>query len=138
MEKINEIEGGSRVDRPFIRSTKELGNQSEALAARYLTERGYRLREKNYRTRVGEIDLICEQGDRIVFVEVRSKRSLTFGTGAESVIRVKQMKIRRVAEQYLLARGEMDRNIRFDVIEIHYFMQEGASHHQIRHIEGAF
>lgn len=126
------------MDRPFIPSPKELGDQSEALAALYLMERGYRLREKNYRTRFGEIDLICEQGERIVFVEVRSKRSLTFGTGAESVIRVKQMKIRRVAEQYLLARGEMDRNIRFDVIEIHYFMQEGTSHHRIRHIEGAF
>lgn len=117
---------------------KELGARSEQLAAHYLKERGYTIVKRNYRTSFGEIDLICEQRDLIIFVEVRSKRSLRYGTGAESVNQKKQRKIRRVAEQFLLHMNWMNRRIRFDVIEIFYEHGEDGEKQRIRHLEGAF
>lgn len=112
---------------------KALGRAGEAAAAHYLMQKGYKVIFRNYRTRLGEVDLICEWNSFIVFVEVRSKQSLRFGTGAESVIRRKQNRIRQAAMLFLSQRGWQDRQIRFDVIDV-YFSPEP----RILHIENAF
>jgi putative endonuclease len=81
------------------------------LALRYLTRRGYRLVERNYRTRHGVIDLIVRKRDTLVFVEVKLGRTTGFGDPLEAVTRRKQATLRRLAEQYLA-----DRAPGFDVL----------------------
>lgn len=110
-----------------------MGRTGEEEAARFLIGKGYTLLYRNYRTKLGEIDIICKTGDTIVFVEVRTKRTVRFGTGAESVQWSKQNKIRLVAQHFLAHKGMLDRPIRFDVIDI--FLNHEP---QITHIMNAF
>ncbi|WP_432456031.1 MULTISPECIES: YraN family protein [unclassified Agarivorans] len=96
------------------------GQQAEQQAARYLTQQGLKLIEKNYHCRRGEIDLICKQNDIWVFVEVKYRSANTFG-GA--VAAVDQHKIRRIilSAQYYLQQqnlNQFDTAMRFDVIAI--------------------
>lgn len=98
-------------------NTKPLGFFGERAAAFYLQLRGYRIRERNFRCSYGEIDLIAERGNQLVFVEVKTRRSDEYGTPAEAVGYRKQKKITTVAQYYLLAYPE-DKEIRFDVVEV--------------------
>ena len=90
------------------------GQAAEALAARYLERRGVRVLERNYRCRAGEIDLIGEDRESLVFFEVRLRRSQRFGGAAASVNAPKQARILRAARHYLAGRAE--RPCRFDVL----------------------
>ncbi len=99
---------------------KQLGREGETAAAQYLEDKGYRVLYRNFRTRIGEIDLICEKDAIVVFVEVRSKRSNRFGSGAESVNWKKQQKVRLVAQVFLSHKQWFDRPVRFDVIDVHF------------------
>ena len=101
---------------------------------RYLTRRGYRLVERNYRTRRGEIDLIVRQRDTLVFVEVKLRRSLNFGDPLEAVTPHKQHTLRRLAEHYLADRKPDFDTLRFDVVGI----LSGRDGLRIDHIEDAF
>jgi len=99
--------------------SQDIGNDAEDLACAYLQERGLRLRERNYRTRLGELDLICEDGDTLVFVEVRYRNSRSHGGGLESVDRRKQDKLVKTALYYLQQHPRLARRAaRFDVIAI--------------------
>lgn len=89
------------------------GQAAEALAARYLESQGLQILTRNYRCRAGEIDLIAQQHDTLVFVEVRLRRSQRFGGAAESVDRPKQMRLLRAARHYLAGR---ELRCRFDVL----------------------
>lgn len=93
------------------------GAAAENLALRYLEMRGLKLVERNFRCRVGELDLIMRDAGHLVFVEVRSRRSSQFGTPAESVTRTKQQKLLRAAAFYL-QRCHLDLPCRFDVVAI--------------------
>lgn len=95
-----------------------LGKSAEIAAAAELGRRGYRIIASNYSCRAGEIDLIAEHDDSLVFVEVRCKRSNAFGTPAESVTPAKQHKLIATAEHYLEANNLWDRACRFDVVEV--------------------
>ncbi|MCL5103981.1 MAG: YraN family protein, partial [Armatimonadetes bacterium] len=95
-----------------------LGRSAEIAAAAELGRRGYRIVTSNYRCRQGEIDLIARHGDSLVFVEVRCKRTDTYGTPAESITPAKQRKIVLTAQHYLHANGLGDINCRFDVVEV--------------------
>lgn len=110
-----------------------LGKAGEDAATIYLRKKGYQILERNYRTRFGEIDIICKKGETIIFVEVRSKRGNRFGSGAESVNWNKQQKIRMVAQFYLNHKRLFNSPIQFDVIDIQF---EPKIH--LRHIEHAF
>lgn len=79
----------------------ESGKQAENLAADFLQRQGLRLVEKNYRCRMGEIDLIMDDLATRVFVEVRLRRNRNFGGAAESITRVKQGRLIRAAQHYL-------------------------------------
>lgn len=74
--------------------------------------------ERNYRCRYGEIDLIAKDGETIVFIEVKSRRTASFGDPEESVSQAKQRKISTVALYYLEDKGLYDRPARFDVVSV--------------------
>src|SRR2546422_8060575 len=81
-----------------------LGEEGERAAARFLEARGYRILERNYRTRRGEIDLIAEDGRILVFVEVKVRLDDRFGGPAAAITRAKQARIARLAQQDLVWR----------------------------------
>ncbi len=93
------------------------GTAAEDLACRYLEARGLILVTRNFRCRVGELDLIMRDGEHLVFVEVRSRRHTRYGTPAESVTRTKQQRLLRAAALYL-QRQRLDPPCRFDVVAI--------------------
>ena len=96
---------------------KQMGRQSEQLACSFLEEKGYRLLQRNLSCAFGEIDLIMQKEDLLVFVEVRSKSSNTYGTPKETIRRKKQERLRKTATYYLYKKGWLDRYYcRFDVI----------------------
>ena len=95
-----------------------LGEEGERVAARFLEARGYRILERNYRTRRGEIDLIAEDGRVLVFVEVKVRLDDRCGGPAAAITRAKQARIARLAQQYLAWRRVGDRPCRFDVVLI--------------------
>ncbi len=95
------------------------GRPGEAAAAVFLRNLGYRILERNYRCPAGEIDLVAEHGDTLVFVEVKSRSSVRFGTPAAAVTRSKQRHIARAASDYLLKhREQTSRPCRFDVVAL--------------------
>ena len=97
---------------------QKLGETGEALAARKLKKAGYKIIETNYRTRLGEIDIIAKEDDTIVFVEVKSRRSVHFGNPKQAVTLQKQKKISMVALYYLKATGQSTARARFDVVTV--------------------
>ena len=90
------------------------------MAERRLAREGYRILERNYRVKGGEIDIIAREGDTLAFVEVKARRSDRFGAPGEAVNFAKQKKICRVAQCYLKAKGVESLNARFDVVSIRY------------------
>ena len=107
-----------------------LGVQGEIVAAEYLKNKKYKILEKNFTTKIGEVDIIAQLKDIIVFVEVKQRGTKRYGLPREAVTPYKQNKIRLVASQYLLSKNMIDAKVRFDVVEI-----LGDS---ITHIENAF
>ena len=97
---------------------KDTGILGEKLASDYLKKRGYRILETNYRCPEGEIDLIAKHKDYLVFVEVRTKRSLAFGTPEESITAAKKAKLRTVAAHYRQSRENLPQLWRIDVVAI--------------------
>lgn len=113
---------------------KELGNKGEDWASRYLEENGYMILERNYRSRSGEIDIICSQGGSIIFVEVKTRRNISFGYPEEAITKTKQQHIRKAALAYMNACNRPYNEIRFDVIGI--LLKDGKP--QINHLPAAF
>jgi putative endonuclease len=97
---------------------QQFGAKSENLAAWYLKENGYKIIEQNYRSRMGEIDIIARDKKTIVFVEVKSRRSIRFGSPKWAVTPQKQRKISMVALYYLKTTNQIDAKARFDVVSI--------------------
>jgi putative endonuclease len=91
------------------------GREAEELALRFLTGAGMRLRSRNYACRLGEIDLILQDGDTLVFVEVRQRRSNAFGGARESITAHKQDKLIATARHYL-SRQRQTPPCRFDAV----------------------
>ncbi len=96
----------------------EVGTHGEELAAKHLAAHGYRVLDRNWRWRQGELDLVAEKGGEIVFVEVKARRSHAFGTPEEAVTREKQRKLIRTAQAYLARRGRQADPWRIDVIAL--------------------
>ncbi|PIX62142.1 YraN family protein [Candidatus Uhrbacteria bacterium CG10_big_fil_rev_8_21_14_0_10_41_26] len=94
------------------------GNKSEDLAAKYLKNLGIKILERQFKTKIGEVDLIGKDGNEIVFVEVKARKSNEFGYPEESVTPKKLEKIARVAEQYLRLKKIEDQPFRIDVVAI--------------------
>jgi len=100
-------------------TTRELGDITESLACEYLQSNGLKLLERNFNCRFGEIDLIMQNADSLVFVEVRYRRNKDFGSGAESVTPSKQSKLIKTASAYLQQHAKLGKcPARFDVVSI--------------------
>ena len=97
---------------------KLLGRAGEVEAGKFLKKLGYEILEMNFRTHVGEADIIAKDKNTIVFVEVKTRTDDTFGAPSEAVTLRKQEKYFRVATEYLVKKGYTDNECRFDVIEI--------------------
>lgn len=106
------------------------GARYEDLAAELLRGKGYKIIERNFVAKIGELDLIAQDGETIVFVEVRQRSSLGFGSAAETIGPGKIRKIVRTAQLFAQARGLEERDMRFDVVAV-----DGAT---MEHIEDAF
>lgn len=118
------------------REQKEIGKRSEKLAETYLKLRGYRILERNYFVKGGELDLIAKKKDTLVFVEVKARKSTAFGTPAEAVTPMKQHHLQKAASLYLLSHP-WDGPMRFDVVEI-FGESKGLFGRKINIIENAF
>jgi len=103
------------------------------MAACYLKSRGYEILHRNYRTPLGEADIIARDGDALVFVEVKARSSVAFGQPFEAVTALKQKKLKRIA-LYYLKHNRVEAPVRFDVVSI--IMKSGKS--EINYIKEAF
>ncbi|HHX14258.1 MAG TPA: YraN family protein [Clostridiales bacterium] len=97
---------------------KKLGVWGEETAARFLEQKGYRIVERNFRCRAGEIDLIAHHGGCVIFIEVKTRRSKGYGSPAEAVGPYKRRHLQLAIECYLSRRTIENRPLRIDVIEI--------------------
>ena len=118
-------------------STKQDGDWGEALAAEYLEARGCRIVEREWRCRLGEIDLIAEKDGMLLFVEVKLRTNLRYGMPREYVTAKKQEKLRAAALLYLGMHG-IDAPARFDVAEVYTDAHRSARSTRIEYIENAF
>ncbi|MGN0984226.1 MAG: YraN family protein [Gemmiger sp.] len=96
----------------------ELGHTGEAVAAKYYQKRGYLLLNHNYRTRMGELDLVLYKEGTLVFAEVKTRTSTAKASPAEAVNYAKQRRLIAAAQQYLQKSPYADAAIRFDVVEV--------------------
>ncbi|MCK4387590.1 MAG: YraN family protein [Dehalococcoidia bacterium] len=97
---------------------EEVGKLGEKLAQKFLKKRGYRIRETNFHWRRGEIDIVAQQKDYLVFVEVRTKSSLDFGTPEESITQSKKEKLIALALAYINAHQNLPLLWRIDVVAV--------------------
>ncbi|VAX11959.1 hypothetical protein MNBD_GAMMA24-2484 [hydrothermal vent metagenome] len=101
------------------KTTRAIGQETESLACRYLQAQGLRLLERNFSMPQGEIDLIMQEGQSLVFIEVRYRRNNNFGSGAETITRNKQRKLLATAARYLQRNPlRAEQPARFDVVSI--------------------
>jgi putative endonuclease len=122
---------------------KEIGRLGEQEALAHCMKQGFRVLEKNWRCRRGELDLILEQDSTVIFVEVRTRiaissqgSAIVFGTPQESIDARKQLQVRDVAAMYLHYRGWHERSVRFDAICI--LLHPDLSVQSLDHINEAF
>ena len=97
---------------------RETGILGEQLARDFLSKNGYRILETNYRCPAGEVDIIAQREDTLVFVEVRTKKSLEFGTPEESITPMKTERLRSVAAHYGQNHDNLPSSWRIDLIAI--------------------
>ena len=106
------------------------GFSGENSATKFLKNKKYKILAQNYKTKVGEVDIVALDGKTIVFIEVKMRETLAFGRPSEAVGRQKQAKIHRTAHEFLVRQHLLDSPVRFDVVEI--------VGEDINHIENAF
>ena len=111
-----------------------LGERGETVASAYLKKQGYKILEKNYRCKIGEIDLVVQKNGRVIFVEIKTRSSDAFGRPEESVHAAKQKKLIRLAQWYLKSHPKISGPVGFDVLALTGL--EGSF--SIRHIPQAF
>jgi putative endonuclease len=112
-----------------------LGREGERLAETFLKRKGYRLVERNYRCRGGEVDLIVLDRRVVVFVEVKTRSDDQFGSPLEAVEPKKQQRMISAAQFFLHQRNLHERDARFDVVGISWL---GTSRPVFEHVENAF
>lgn len=112
-----------------------LGARGEILAAEFLQKQGFRILFRNYRCRLGEIDLVAEKAGRIHFVEVKARSGRGFGDPAEAVDLKKQAKLLKLAAWFLKERRLEDPRVSLDVVTV---LAPVGTKPEIKLIEGAF
>lgn len=117
------------------KNKKEFGDAGEDIAADFLKQKGYKIIERNYRYGHGEIDIIAEDDNTLVFVEVKTRKNLEFGYPELGITKSKQKQVRKIAEAYLYEKNIIDTDCRVDVIAI---LNSPNNKPQIEHIINAF
>lgn len=112
-----------------------VGIRGEELAVSFLERSGLRIIERNYRCKGGEIDIVARDGKTLVFVEVKSRKTLSFGVPQLAITPFKQRQISKAALTWLSRNRLHDTPARFDVIAI---LLDGDYRHQLEHIKNAF
>ena len=97
---------------------RDTGILGEKLAKDFLKKRGYRILETNYRCPEGEVDIVAKHKDCLVFIEVRTKRSLEFGSPEESITATKKQRMKATAAHYLQAHDNLPPSWRIDVVVV--------------------
>ncbi len=115
-------------------STKEKGQEGERLAVRFLEKQGFRILDRNYRNRLGEIDIVADDNGVLVFVEVRTLKASAGHSPEETIQWKKQQRISRTALAYIQHKRLEDRPARFDVISVTL----AGDRPTLRHIPDAF
>jgi putative endonuclease len=110
-----------------------LGREGEQAAVDYLTERGFRILDRNWRCADGEIDIVAVERHAFVVCEVKTRSGTRYGTPLEAISRAKHRRLRRLAVQWLHAHGVRFEQIRIDVVGLLY---EGTGGFTIEHIRG--
>lgn len=98
--------------------SRALGAEAEARAAQFLQRKGFRVLHRNWTCRGGELDLVCQDGDTLVFVEVRARKDERHGSPLETVHDLKRRRLVRAAQIYLTRYKQWERPCRFDVVAI--------------------
>lgn len=113
---------------------RTIGDLSEEEVVQYMVDRGYQILERNYNVpSIGEVDIISQKDDLLIFTEVKARSSEYFGYPSDFVDANKQRKIMRASEVYILYHASQHKQVRFDVAEVYL----DQSHH-INYIENAF
>lgn len=112
----------------------DLGRRGEDAAAAHLESAGLIVLERNYRCRYGEIDLVCLDGDTLIFCEVKTRRTLLWGDPSEAVHPVKRARYRRLALEWMHERRPGQVEVRFDVVSV--VIDDDGAH--ITHLPDAF
>jgi putative endonuclease len=97
-----------------------LGKRGEGATADFLKENGYKILIKNYKTKLGEVDIIAYDKDTLCFIEVKTRDSLRFGSPQEAVSHFKQRQISKVALEFLKRNNLLNKKARFDVVSVIY------------------
>ena len=115
---------------------KDIGSFGEALARDYLISKGYKILNMNLRNKFGEIDNICKKNNLLIFCEIKSRYSNSFGSPIESITCYKQKQIIKLSELYLISKKYYNFNVRYDIIEV--IFNTITSSHIINHVQDAF
>jgi putative endonuclease len=115
-ERLNRYES---IPTPRLLTTAEIGNYGERVAAAFVRRHGYKVLTRNYKTRRGEIDLVCRHGDVLVFIEVKTRAEIDFVRPSEAIDAGKEEALHHAARRYLELLDREDITYRFDAVEIH-------------------
>ena len=110
---------------------QQIGKLGEDLATKYLEEKNYKILTRNFHCKQGEIDIIAKEENEIIFVEVKTRKCLMYGTPAEAVTKEKRRHIEKTAQYYLFIKQLEKQPVRFDVIEVYVF----GNRYRINHIK---
>lgn len=113
----------------FLKNTHILGKEGEDIACNFLKNKGYKIIEKNFRSKFGEIDIIAKDGNTLVFIEVKSKEGIKFGSPQEAVNRKKLEKIKKCINYFLHIKHLENSSIRLEVVAIQ------TDNYQVKKIE---
>ena len=115
---------------------KAIGKYGESIARDFLINNGYKILDMNYRNRYGEIDIKSIKNDIIIFCEVKSRYTNSFGNPIEAVTYYKQKQIIKLSEMYLLYEKYNNYNVRYDVIEVNF--NKLNNNFKVNHIKDSF
>jgi putative endonuclease len=107
----------------------EIGKLGEDLACRYLQNQGYKILERNFEARQGEIDIIALDKSEIIFIEVKTRSNISYGKPAEAVNEIKQNHLIKTIEYYIYSRHLENEFIRIDIIEIYLWKNKYRVNH---------
>lgn len=112
---------------------KKLGDEGEEKAVQFLREQGYTILERNYRFQYGEIDIVAQEGEELVFVEVKTRESSEYGSPEDALTEIKEERIRTAAEGYYFEHQLENQPCRIDFIGV-LRRGDGFEIHHIKNI----